>query len=132
MASLLGKIDPRGRPVVELVSGRGDRFLALVDTGFNGELMVSDLDARLLGFAISSKISSAGLAGDVLQHVFEATGAVSWMGVVRQVEVLVSPNPKSRAIRSETDPIALIGTRLLTPSLLLIDYLIGKVEIETQ
>jgi predicted aspartyl protease len=130
VASLTGHIDARGRPVVALDTAKGEHFLALVDTGFNGELMTSVLDAALPGFTVSSTSHEATLAGEQVSVVYEGKGVVRWMGELRRVEVLVSPNPPTRGVRHESDPVAMIGTRLLTPHLLLIDYRTGTVEIE--
>jgi predicted aspartyl protease len=130
MARLTGHVDARGRPVVALETATREPFIALVDTGFNGELMVSELDAKLLGFEVSSTSHEAVLAGEQRSRLYEGTGLVSWMGAPRRVRLLVSVNPPTRGVRPETDPVAMIGTGLLTPHLLLIDYRTGTVEIE--
>lgn len=130
LAKLTGSIDRLGRPVVRVEVSGGDGFLALVDTGFNGELIMAEPDARVLGFAVSTKIASATLAGGQVQRLFEGTGSIHWMGAVRRVELFVSPAVPAR--RMDDDPIAIIGTRLLTPHLLLIDFASRSVEIETQ
>jgi hypothetical protein len=57
-------------------------------------------------------------------------GIIKWMGKQRQVELIVSS--KRPALRRDDDPIALIGSGLLTPHLLFIDYQTKSVEIETQ
>ena len=40
MAKVIGSVDQRGRPVIRL-EGKTDSVLVIVDTGFNGELMVT-------------------------------------------------------------------------------------------
>jgi hypothetical protein len=42
LSKLIGSVDPRGRPIVRIGQINGaDDFLAIIDTGFNGQLMVS-------------------------------------------------------------------------------------------
>jgi predicted aspartyl protease len=134
MASLKGKVDERGRPVVWLETGSGERFLALVDTGFNGELTMTTLDARRLGFTETAENSKAVLAGDQVQTVTVYKGVVGWMGRQRPVLVLaMTPPPAQKGpSRGDSDPVGAIGTRLLEPGLLLIDYRDGSVEIAMQ
>jgi predicted aspartyl protease len=125
-----GRIDYRGRPIVRLETLAGETFLALVDTGFNGQLLLSDQDARVLGFKVDTTSVKASLAGDIVEKMNSGRGIIKWMGKQRQVELIVSS--KRPALRRDDDPIALIGSGLLTPHLLFIDYQTKSVEIETQ
>lgn len=126
-----GQIDHLGRPVVRLeCPAVEDGFLAVVDTGFNGELMLEFDVAASLGFAIGGVRSSVRVAGATQREVREARGMIMWLGLERRVEVLVAATPGSRP--GPEEPIALIGTRLLTPHLLMVDFSTGIVEIESQ
>jgi predicted aspartyl protease len=130
LSKIIGSVDHLCRPVVRVALSGGESFLALVDTGFNGELMIGEQDAIAFGFSVTLKFTKARLADDVVQDFREASGTLIWMGSKRRVEILV--NRETDARRSDGDPIAIIGTRLLTPHLLLIDFEAATVEIEMQ
>jgi predicted aspartyl protease len=128
LSKIWGTVDRLRRPVVRLETSAGDSFLALVDTGFNGELMLSQPDATALGFDVSKVDIKALLAGDVAQKLREGSGRLNWLGSERRVELMVAPASTHR--RMDDDPIALIGTKLLTSHLLFIDFDTLTVEIE--
>jgi predicted aspartyl protease len=130
LSKIWGTIDRLRRPVIRLETSAGESFLALVDTGFNGELMLAHPDAQALGFEVSKVKIKALLAGDVSQKLREGSGNLIWLGKDRRIELMVSPASSIR--RMDDDPIALIGTKLLTPHLLLIDFEVSTVEIEAQ
>ena len=48
MAKVIGSVDGRRRPVIR-IEGKGDSLLLVVDTGFNGDLMLTRAAARQLG-----------------------------------------------------------------------------------
>jgi predicted aspartyl protease len=104
--------------------------LALLDTGFNGELLVARSDIASLGILERGGVSEAELAGGQVFALQRGEGRIVWLGRERRVDVLIS----SEAYRPgrDGDPIALIGTRLLVPHLLLIDFAAATVEIEAQ
>jgi predicted aspartyl protease len=107
----------------------GDSILATVDTGFNGDLFMSAADALQFGWR-GSGIRSAVKLADAEREIEEAEASILWMGKPRDVELLLShaePRPSAA-----DEPIALIGTRLMTPHLLLIDFQAATVEIEEQ
>lgn len=128
MPKVLGAIDDRGRPVIRVeLTESEDSFLAIVDTGFNGELMIAEYDARALGFAVGSEFRSVRLAIDVAQAVRAGSAAINWFGAPRQVDVLNSADEPST--RRADEPVALTGTGLLTPHLLTIDFELSTVEV---
>ena len=130
LAKVSGHIDAIGRPLVSIVSlATGDPFLATVDTGFNGALMTSAFDAPTLGVRIIDSTLRVEL-GDGRSVVLRSGRLkLRWLGIERDVDVYLSDEP-SRG--SEGRPVALIGSRLLAPHLLLVDYGAQTVEIETQ
>ena len=53
LPELVGHVDQRDRAVVRVsLPGRDQSFLALVDTGFNGSLLMEATDAVSLGFVL--------------------------------------------------------------------------------
>jgi predicted aspartyl protease len=130
LSKIWGTVDRLRRPLIRLETPTGDSFLALVDTGFNGELMLSRPDATALGFEVSIVEIKALLAGDVAQKLHEGSGQLKWLGKARRIELMVSPASTNR--RMDDDPIALIGTKLLASHLLFIDFDTLTVEIEAQ
>jgi predicted aspartyl protease len=131
LARHIGSVDARGRPLLRLaIQGAEDEILVVVDTGFNGDLFISLSDAGKLGIRLSGIEEKVEVAGGVVQRVDNTTCELMWFGKPRLVDVIIGLEPAPP--RREEDPIALIGTGLLKPHLLLIDYAAGTVEIERQ
>jgi predicted aspartyl protease len=108
----------------------GDDLLAVIDTGFNGQLLVSESDIDKLGPGTTRVIAKVEVAGGLVQKVERAYYQVVWMGEVRLVDVFIGL--EDTVPKSSDEPIALIGTALLRPHMLLIDFDAGTVEIEGQ
>ena len=104
-----------------------DDLLLMIDTGFNGDLMLSRAGAHQLDLSVSGETSAVvlGDGSSVFVHLMRAT--VDWLSVHRAVEVLVSDS----WLPAADEPLGLLGTRLLTPHLLLVDFAERTVEIET-
>jgi predicted aspartyl protease len=130
LSRISGRIDHLGLPVVRLETPTRESFLALVDSGFNGHLMLAEQDARSLGFQVHATEIDASLAGNIVEKMTGGRGTIMWMGAPHSIELIVSPNKP--VLRRDDDPVALIGTALLTPHLLLIDFAANTVEIEAQ
>jgi predicted aspartyl protease len=127
----IGSVDARGRPVLRVaMRGAEDEILVVVDTGFNGDLFISSNDAGKLGIRFSGIEEKVEVAGGVMQRVDNTNCELMWFGKPRLVDVIIGL--ESARPRREDEPIALIGTGLLRPHLLLIDYDAGTVEIEGQ
>jgi predicted aspartyl protease len=127
VAKVIGSIDARGRPVVR-VDGNDDSLLVVVDTGFNGDLMVTLEAARSLGIVVGADETNVELGDGTVARVYEARTTIDWLGEQRSVRVLVSSAWRSGG----DDPVGLLGTELLKPHLLLVDFGKDTVEIETQ
>ena len=133
MATIVGGIDERLRPYIRIEpENAADGLLALLDTGFNGELFIDEADADLLGFALREGYSKATLAGGVVHNIRRGSGKIIWLGQLRRVEVLAAVTTGTRQHRPPDDPIALVGTKLLSPHLLLMDLAKRSIEIEAQ
>jgi clan AA aspartic protease len=127
MVKMIGSVDQRGRPVIR-IEGKQDSVLVLVDTGFNGHLMMTRSAAMLLGVGPISKETEVKLADGHVAQVFEARAMIAWLGGERQVHVLVSDDWMTIG----DEPAGLLGTDLLAPHLLRIDFDTRIVEIEAQ
>lgn len=131
MGTTLGSIDERYRPLlrIELPGDRGG-FLALLDTGFNGELHCERSTAVQLGVTPLSEPVKTQLAGGVEQWAQFGQLDIVWMSRHRRVQVLVAI-AEATTLR-DGDPTVLVGGGLLAPSLVLLDYGARLVEIEDQ
>lgn len=109
-----------------------DGILALLDTGFNGALFMNEDDARHLGLKLRDGYSTIELAGRSMQQIRRGLATIIWLGEVRQVEVIAAISGATQRSRRADDPAALIGTELLDPHLLLMDFKARTIEIEAQ
>ena len=103
-------------------------MLALLDTGFNGQLLCDRKAASQLGVAPSGRTERVELASGVERQAQYGLLVIFWLGRERQVEVLVTADEPRTKVDGE--PMALVGGALLSPSLVLLDYGAGTVEIE--
>jgi hypothetical protein len=100
-----------------------------VDTGFNGDGFMAAIDAPSLGVPSIGIRSQAEVAGGVSQQVDEARATMRWMDQERRIELLLGL--AATTLRPADDPVALIGTRLMSPHRLTIDFAEAIVEIAT-
>ena len=130
LPKLVGSVDHLGRPVVRVaVVGRDDDVLATIDTGFNGELMLAAGDAAAIGVKLLEDAEEVELGDRSAIAIKLGKLRLRWLDTERDVTVFVSPRKDPTR---EGSPVMLIGTRLLAPHLLLIDFAANTVEIETQ
>ena len=118
MAQLIGSVDPRGRPLVR-VQGKSERLLVPIDTGFNGDLILTSDAARLLGVEPGLGETEIELADGRIAHAFETSALIDWFGEQRRIRVLVSD---ARSVTRDDEPSGLLGTGLLAPHRLAIDF----------
>lgn len=129
MGTLVGSVDHRRRPLVRIERPDGfESFLALLDTGFNGEVFVAIADVERLGFRLRSGFSTFEDASGQIKTVQRGAGEIMWLGERRRVEVFIATEPPPA--RQADDPVALVGTGLLTANMLLIDFPAATIEIE--
>lgn len=127
---MTGHVDGERRPLLRLSLPDGNPILVLIDTGFDGFLAFSEPNA------IASGVDYAPLfERDVLltgrRRIRVAIGwiRVNWLGRDIEVDALVDLEDQSRTIDA-TEPVALIGTQLLSPATLTIDFRNGDVVLE--
>jgi predicted aspartyl protease len=117
----VGGLDGKGRPMVRLrVTGAEDELLCMLDTGYSGELWMSEALARQFGFDATNVDAIAATATNELAEVRIYSGEIEWLGAKREVTVQAHRGPASR--QPDAEPYALLGTELLQPTLLLVDF----------
>jgi predicted aspartyl protease len=132
LPELVGHVDQRERPLMRVsLPGQDRSFLALVDTGFNGWLLMEVMDAVSLGFMLSELTVQVQFAGRGQSRLSVAHGHIMWFGERHHIEVLVS-TAEEGCIASPDEPVAILGTRLLNPHLLKIDFARRRVSIESR
>jgi predicted aspartyl protease len=120
---MIGGVDLRRRPLLRLTfDGHDDDMLMTVDTGFNGELMLSAADAKAWGIEISGLLEDVVLGDGSEIETSRSFATINWMGAWRDVEVYITTDAASRDLRPADEPLGLIGTRLLADDLLEINF----------
>ncbi len=133
MGTAIGSIDARRRPLVRITRvGAAESFLALVDTGFNGDLHMSEGAAARLGFDLRAEKEIVEFADGRREAVRLGYGTIEWLGVPKPVSIFVSPDIAGPRSLRDGDPEALVGTGLLSPNILLMDFDAMSVEIEAR
>lgn len=122
MPIMRGTVDGRRRPVLTIATRDGSRFLGMIDTGFNGELWMSQADAMALGVDYDEVYTEPGFAVG-MRPIDVARGklVIFWLGQERVVDALVDIDSTHRT-SAAGEPMALIGTELLDPALLSINF----------
>ncbi len=116
-----GGVDQRGRPLIRItVIGFDDELVAMVDTGFNGELLMSEKVAADWGISPVGIAAKLELGDGSKIFAGRATVAVLWMGKRRAIAVQITPSTKGK--KQADEPVALIGTRLLADDILEINF----------
>jgi predicted aspartyl protease len=129
LSEIVGHADLRHRPLINLsIPGREDPVLALIDTGFNGYLLTNHNVAQQLDFRLPGIEISVELAGHTVRRFELADGRIDWFGEIRQVPVLVSSDEPAMSTVAD-EPWILIGTALLNPHRLIIDFSTRRVLI---
>jgi predicted aspartyl protease len=129
LSEIVGHVDLRNRPLTKIeISGREDAVLALIDTGFNGHLLMHEDVAQQLGLVMTGAAAKVELAGHELRQFPVADGTVVWFGELRRIPVLISAE-ESPPRAGPDEPAVLLGTALLNPHKLTIDFAMRRVVI---
>jgi predicted aspartyl protease len=103
--------------------------LATIDTGCNGEARMAAGDASALGATLLEDAEGVELGRGRSANVRVGRLRISRPGAEREVAVLVGDREEPS---NGEGRVLLIGTRLLSPHLLLIDFGAGTLETETR
>ena len=116
---LEGRLNQHGMPIVDIrVEGFPGPLSVLVDTGFNGELIISEEQARGAGILyLPGHVYPAMVANAQRPGFYPGAGYVSWFVERRGVDIHVLPGPTPQEPWTP-----MIGTRLLANSRLEIDF----------
>lgn len=115
-------MDEKRRPLLTLQLRDGGQLLALVDTGFNGQIWMAQAGAIALGIDHDENYSDTGHAVG-MRPIETAEGklVIVWLGQERVVDVIVDIDSAHRTIHP-SEPIGLIGTELLDPATVSINF----------
>jgi clan AA aspartic protease len=110
MAHESGSVNSSREALIEVRLSSGEAIECVVDTGFDGGLMLPRAFADHLQFPIIGRLAFEMVGGT---RMFARVGLanIEWLDEVRQIEIVVSDGSD-----------ALIGTELLTGTTLNIDY----------
>ena len=117
-ASRNGWVDSLGNALISVELGAGRAIEFVIDTGFDGELLLPLDFAEILKLPLLGERDLLVVGGGTIT-AFTSIVKIDWLGVQRTMELILSEG---------TDQ--LIGTRLLRGTLLRIDYINNLVEIQ--
>lgn len=111
MAHEYGSVNGQLEALLRVRAANGETIDCLVDTGFNGSLMLRRSDATVLNLTLLGRVPIIGV-GRTRFVADIAELEVEWLGRSRPVEVIISDGDDS-----------LIGTGMLDSSRLVVDYI---------
>jgi predicted aspartyl protease len=115
LSEVVGHVDPRGRPIISIsILGEEDAFPVIVDTGFNGGLLLHDSEIIRHTCELTGLNVPIELADRAPRMLMLARTRIVWFGQPRDVDVLIAPTQVSRAAIAD-EPIGLLGSALLAP-----------------
>lgn len=119
MAQELGWVNDRLEPIIPVRFVNGATIDCVIDTGFDGLLMLPQKFVRENGFLILGWQNFHGVGQIQPSRVNAAVAGIKWLGDDFDAEILVSPLG-----------FALVGATLLLDTRLTIDYAAATVVIE--
>lgn len=100
----------------------GIPFTGTIDTGFNGQLLLDQVMARVLSVEMTGERSTVRVRGEVQIGGLN----INWFGIPRYIDVTVIesvPEDPRLVPLPPSEPEILIGTLLMSPGKLTIDFL---------
>jgi hypothetical protein len=132
LSDIVGHVDDRGRPIVSLsTSDHEDALLVVVDTGLNGTLLLHDGPIARQRCEISQLEEIVEFADRERRALLLGRSRIMWLGRLLDTDVFISRSERSRATTPD-EPIGLLGTALLSPHSLTIDFAARRVVIAEQ
>ena len=125
MHELTGSVDDRGRPLLRLrLPGKDDELLVIVDTAFTGELLLSETDALTWGVLVLNVEADVELGDGSTVVVKQGLVTIDWLGTLvdATVQVTTSAAPPKPRVRSDGEPVGLLGTAMLREAVIQIDF----------
>jgi predicted aspartyl protease len=120
-----GHVVERGRPLLRVnFKEYDDGALLAVDTGFNGEIMMSYTTAQSLGIEIVARDITIRLGDGSRVIADQGLAEIAWLGRQRVVVTLIARTSGTDTARPHRDgePIGLLGTQLIAPDILTINF----------
>ena len=114
-----GNVNAHREAVVEMRFVQSDAFECVVDTGFDGALILPAIVVERLNLPIVARLVFE-LVGGTRMSANVGLGEIEWLGKRRTVEVILSDGDD-----------ALIGTEMFVDAKLLVDYANRVVTIST-
>ena len=105
-----GSVNARREAIVEIRFADGQTFECVLDTGFDGALILPSSIVESLNLPIVARLVFE-LVGGAQMAASVALGEIEWLGEQRTVEVILSESND-----------ALIGTEMFAGAKLVIDY----------
>lgn len=119
MPEMRGRVDGSRQPYLTIDVANGLSFSGLVDTGFDAKLFIDEPTATRIGARYTGNHECLDVAHGqtITVDIYELE--IIWFNVLLRVEALVLPNdPANPALEFRN----LIGTELLSPDTLVIDF----------
>jgi hypothetical protein len=110
------------------IVGEEDAFPVIVDTGFNGGLLLHDSEIIRHRCEFTGLNVPIELADRAPRMLMLARTRIIWFGQPHDIDVLIAPTPMSRAAITD-EPIGLVGSALFTPHKLAVDFATRRVVI---
>lgn len=105
-----GSVNALREAIVEIRFVGGDAFECVIDTGFDGALILPASVAKRLALPVIARLVFE-LVGGARMSADVALGEIEWLGKRRNVEVIISESND-----------ALIGTEVLEGATLVVNY----------
>ena len=118
------------KPMLLLRTTSGTQFPTVVDTGFSGQLLIDTWAVRRLGVEMSGESWPVTLAGGIPVRGQLGSLTIEWFGLNRHVGVIVIEGRlRDAPAVIPPEPEILLGTTLMKPGLLEIDFLEETVKL---
>ena len=124
---LRGSIDDWNRPLIRIeATGFFDPLVAFIDTGFNGAIIIDEMQAMRLGFNIAKKWHARVRLASLQEESFQlCRGTFPWFGEQAPITAFVleeTQEQRRERTARKTEEEILIGTELLSDCRLEIDF----------